>query len=216
MDNTVKCEKRDQFGKNAARRLRREHKVPAVLYGANIDSVPLTLEKKDIFSILKSESGENTLFSLQYGSETSNAMIKMLQKDPVSDQLIHVDLIQIVMDEEIKVDVPLELVGTAVGVKSEGGFIDFITREVEIECLPNNIPDSIAVDISALHLNQSLKIEDLPPMEGIRYITDSDQVIVLVQAPTAEKVEVEEEGEEDEAIEGEEGAKASEKEDEKD
>ena len=126
MDNTVKCEKRDQFGKNAARRLRREHKVPAVLYGANIDSVPLTLEKKDIFSILKSESGENTLFSLQYGSETSNAMIKMLQKDPVSDQLIHVDLIQIVMDEEIKVDVPIELVGTAVGVKSEGGFIDFI------------------------------------------------------------------------------------------
>ena len=216
MDNTVKCEKRDQFGKNAARRLRREHKVPAVLYGANIDSVPLTLEKKDIFSILKSESGENTLFSLQYGSETSNAMIKMLQKDPVSDQLIHVDLIQIVMDEEIKVDVPIELVGTAVGVKSEGGFIDFITREVEIECLPNNIPDSIAVDISALHLNQALKIEDLPPMEGIRYITDSDQVIVLVQAPTVEEVEVEEEGEEDEAIEGEEGAKASEKEDEKD
>ena len=216
MDNTVKCEKRDQFGKNAARRLRREHKVPAVLYGANIDSVPLTLEKKDIFSILKSESGENTLFSLQYGSETSNAMIKMLQKDPVSDQLIHVDLIQIVMDEEIKVDVPLELVGTAVGVKSEGGFIDFITREVEIECLPNNIPDSIAVDISALHLNQSLKIEDLPPMEGIRYITDSDQVIVLVQAPTVEEVEVEEEGEEDEAVAGVEGAKAPGKEEEKD
>jgi large subunit ribosomal protein L25 len=216
MDNSVKCEKREQFGKNAARRLRREHKVPAVLYGNKIESVPLTLEKKDIFSILKSESGENTLFSLQYGSETSNAMIKMLQKDPVSDELIHVDLIQIAMDEEIKVDVPIDLVGTAIGVKSEGGFIDFITREVEIECLPNNIPDSIAVDVSALHLNQALKIEDLPPMEGIRYVGDSDQVIVLVQAPTAEKVEKEEEGEEDEAVAGAEGAKGPGKEEEKD
>ena len=214
MEITIKCEKRDQFGKNASRRLRREQKIPAVLYGSKIDSVPLTLDKKDIFSIMKSESGENTLFSLQYGSVTANAMIKMLQKDPVSDELIHVDLIQIAMDEEIRVSVPFELVGSAVGVKSEGGFIDFITREVEIECLPNNIPDEIPVDISELHLNQSLKIEDLPSLEGILYVTDSDQVIVQIQAPTTEE-EVEEEEEEEGVDVGEEASEEPETEGEK-
>jgi large subunit ribosomal protein L25 len=154
MSLEINAQRREVFGKNAARRIRQEGMVPAILYGPKTDAVALILAKKDIFSILKSESGENTLFKVTVDSEIRDAMIKDYQTDPVSDELIHVDLIQIVMDKAIQVAVPVALVGEAVGVKTEGGFVDFVSREIEIECLPRDIPEQILIDISALHLHQ--------------------------------------------------------------
>ncbi len=205
MSLVIKAEKRENFGKNASRVVRREGRVPAILYGAGLDNVALTLDKKDMFSILKSETGENTLFVVSFDSEKKDAMIKELQINPVSDELLHVDLIQIVMDKMIRVAVPVVLIGEAVGVKTEGGFVDFSSREIEVECLPKDIPESIEVDIEELHLHQSVKVEDISAPEGTVITSDSEMVLVLIQAPAKEEEpEVEEEEEEEVMAEGEE------------
>lgn len=192
MSFKIKSEIRNVFGKNASRRIRQEGMIPAILYGADTVSIPLTLNKKDVFAILKAETGENTIFKISFNSETRNTMIKELQKDPVTDEILHADLIQIVMDNVISVSVPIVLVGEAVGVKAEGGFVDFVTREVEIECLPKNIPEQLEIDISSLHLHQSLKVEDLSSPGEITLVNDPNTVVVLIHAPTKEEFEVEE------------------------
>ncbi len=202
----IKGEKREVFGKNASRRIRREGKIPAILYGPQMENVSLTLEKKDLFQILKSESGENTIFKVSFDSQTQDVMIKDLQKDPSSDRLLHVDLILITMDKEMRVSVPLVLVGEAIGVKSEGGFVDHALRELEIECLPKDIPEHIDVDLTELHLHQSIKVEELIPPPGVTLISDPGSVIAMIQAQAKEEeVVVEEELEEEgEVIAGEE------------
>ena len=199
MGITIKGEKRKVFGKNASRTIRREGKVPAIFYGANISSIPLVVTKKDIIKILRSETGENTIFKVSFNSENRDVMIKELQIDPVTDELIHVDLYQIAMDKTIRVSVSVIPVGEAVGVKSEGGFVDFITREVEIECLPQDIPENIEIDISTLHVHQSVKMEDVSPPEGVEIITDPDTVLILIDVPQKEEI-IEEEKEEEEVI----------------
>jgi large subunit ribosomal protein L25 len=196
MSFVIKSERRDIFGKNAARRIRKTGMIPAILYGESETNVPLILSKKDIIKILKSESGENTLFRVAFDSEEKDVMIKNLQIDQTTDELLHADLIQIAMDKEIRVAVPIEIVGEAVGVKTEGGFVDFMTREVEIECLPANIPEHITIDISGLHLHQSLKVGDITLSAGARLMSDPGTVIVLIQVPHEEKVEVKAPGEE--------------------
>jgi large subunit ribosomal protein L25 len=187
MSFTVKAEKRDDFGKNASRRLRKEGKIPAVLYGESTVSVPLILAKKDIVAILKSEAGENTIFKVAFDSKLQDAMIKELQVQASTDELIHADLILISMDKAIRVAVPVVLRGEPVGVKAEGGFIDFMTREVDIECLPKDIPENIQVDVSPLHLHQSLKIGDLAPPEGVKFMSDPLSVIVVISVPHKEE-----------------------------
>jgi len=202
MSFKIKGETRNVFGKNASRRIRQEGMIPAILYDTDTVSIPLTLNKKDVFAILKAETGENTIFKISFNSETRNTMIKELQRDPVTDEILHADLIQIVMDNIISVSVPIVLVGEAVGVKAEGGFVDFVTREVEIECLPKNIPEQLEIDISSLHLHQSLKVEDLSSPGEITLVTDPNTVVVLIHAPTKEEFEVEEIEEEIVAEEG--------------
>jgi large subunit ribosomal protein L25 len=196
MSFKIKVEKRGTFGKNASRRLRREGMIPAVLYGADRTNVPLILNKKDIFTILMSESGERTIFQISYDSELKNVMIKELQRNAVTDEVLHADFIQIAMDRAIRVSIPVITVGEAVGVKTEGGFVDLITREVEIECLPKNIPERMEIDISNLHLRQSLKVGDLAAPEGVKLISPLDTLLVLIEAPSKEEeapVEAEEE-----------------------
>lgn len=192
MSFKIKGETRNVFGKNASRRIRQEGMIPAILYSTDTASIPLTLNKKDVFAILKAETGENTIFKISFNSETRNTMIKELQRDPVTDEILHADLIQVVMDNVISVSVPIVLVGEAVGVKAEGGFVDFVTREVEIECFPKNIPEKLEIDISSLHLHQSLKIEDLSSPGEITLVSDPNTVVVLIHAPTKEEFEVEE------------------------
>ncbi len=200
MSLTIKCEKREVFGKNASRRLRREGKVPAVLYGGDEPSMHLAIQKKDIFGILRSESGENTIFKASFDSESRDTMIKELQTDPVTEEILHIDLILIAMDKAVRVSVPVVVTGESVGVKTEGGFVDLITREVEVECLPGDIPEHIEVDISDLHLHQSIKIEEMTFPEGVESLSDPQTLVVLIEAPTKEE-EVVVEAEEEEEVE---------------
>lgn len=204
MSFKIKAEKREIFGKNASRRLRREGMMPAIFYGAQNVNIPLTLNKKDIFMILKSDTGENTVLQISFDSEIKDAMIKELQRNPVTDEILHADFIQIAMDKAIRVSVPVVTVGEAVGVKTEGGFVDFINREVEIECLPKDIPEYIEIDISKLHLRQSFKVEDLVLQEEIQVISDPETILVLVEVPAKEEEIVVEEEEEEIIAEGEE------------
>jgi len=204
MEMTVKAEVRESVGKNAARRLRREGKLPAILYGSKTKNISLVLSKQDMFSILKSGRGENTIFKVAFDSKKKNVMIKDYQLDVITDELLHVDLIEIAMTESIEVTVQIVLTGEAVGVKSEGGFVDFVNREAQVRCLPRDIPDQIEVDISGLHLNQSLKLGDIQPPENVEFITDPKTVIAHIILPEEEEIEVEEEIEEELIAEGEE------------
>jgi len=193
----IKAEKRESLGKNAARKVRREEKLPAILYGPDVaEATSLILDKKDIFNILKSESGKNTIFKITFNSTELNVMIKEAQYDVVTDAILHIDLIQIVMGKLMEVEVSVALIGDAVGVKTEGGYVDFVTRKLKIECLPKDIPEEIKVDISELHLNQSIKINELPELEGIKFEEDPETVIAQIQVPTEEAVEEEIEEEE--------------------
>ena len=196
MSLTIKAQKRDAFGKNASYRVRRDGNVPAVLYGQGLDTIALSLEKKDIIHILKSETGENTLFKVGFDAEVRDAMIKSFQVDPVSDELLHVDLIQISMDKAVRVSVPVEHLGEPIGVKTEGGFVDFVTRELDVECLPKDIPEKIQIQIGDLHLHQSIKVADVTAPAGVRILNDRNAVVVLIQLPHEEKVEEKKEGEE--------------------
>jgi large subunit ribosomal protein L25 len=196
MSITIKAEKRDAFGKNASRRLRKQDRIPAILYGGKTANIPLVLDKKDIITILKSDSGENTIFKVAFDAKAQDAMFKDLQINPVTDELIHADLIHISMDKALRVNVSIELEGDPVGVKTEGGFVDFMTREVEIECLPKNIPEEIVVDISGLHLHESLKVSDIVAPEGVKLITDPATVLVLIAVPHKDEEVVKPEEEE--------------------
>jgi large subunit ribosomal protein L25 len=187
MNIVVKTEKRQGLGSNASRRLRAQGFVPAVLYGEALESTPLVLSKKDIVQILRLESGENTIFKIEVGADAYDAMIKDMQVDPATDELLHVDLIRISMDKPIRVTVPIIHRGEPVGVKTEGGFIDFATREVDIECLPRDIPESLTIDISDLHINQSFKIQAMPVPAGIKVLDDPNTVLVLISMPHKEE-----------------------------
>ena len=190
MSLVITTEKREALGKNASYRIRRTGRIPAILYGEGQDSVPLVLSKKDVIRILKSDLGLNTLFKVAFGAEERDVMIKDVQIDAITDEVLHADLIQIAMDKVIRVAVPVELVGEAVGVKTEGGFIDFMTRELLIECLPAKIPEHLAIDVSGLHLHQSVKAGDIVLPEGIKLLAEPGTVIALVQMPAEEKAEV--------------------------
>jgi len=187
MNIVVKTEKRQGLGTNAARRLRAQGFVPAVLYGESMETTPLVLSKKDIVQILRLETGENTIFKVAIDGDTYDAMIKEMQVNPATDELLHVDLIRISMDKPIRVTVPIIHHGEPFGVKTEGGFIDFVNREVEVECLPKDIPESLSIDISELHIHQSFKVEGMAVPAGVKVLTDPGTVLVLVSLPHKEE-----------------------------
>ncbi len=189
MNLKIPTQPREAFGKNASYRIRQSGRIPAILYGEGRPNLALVLDKKDVIRILKSETGLNTLFKITIEDGERDVMIKDVQINPLTDQLIHADLIQIDMNKAVRVEVPIELVGEAVGVKTEGGFIDFMTRELMVECLPAMIPEHLTVDVSGLHLHQSIKVSDVALPEGIKLITDPGAVVALVQVPHEEKVE---------------------------
>ncbi len=187
MTITIQAEKREGTGKNANRRLRKQGLVPAILYGEAVASVALTLKKKDIADIMKLETRENTLFRVGFGDDVRDAMIKDLQVDPATDELLHADLVQIAMDKMIRIAVPVVPKGEAYGVKNEGGFVDFITRELEIECLPKDIPDKIEIEVTDLHLHQSVKIENITPPQGVKFMTEPGTVLLMISLPHKEE-----------------------------
>ena len=171
-----------KFNKNAARRVRRAGKIPAVLYGAGHEPVAVEVDPKQISRILFSESGHNTIFDVHVGekSKAAKAMIVDWQREPIKDQLIHIDLKRIALDKTLRVSVPIRLVGVAIGVKAEGGILDLVLREAEIECLPADIPSHIDVDVSNLALHQVLRVSDLPHSDKIKFLEAEDATVAHV------------------------------------
>jgi large subunit ribosomal protein L25 len=170
-----------KFNKNAARRVRVAGKIPAVLYGSGHDPVAVEVDPKQISRILFSESGHNTIFDVEVaGLPGAKAMIVDWQREPIKDQLIHIDLKRIALDKALRVKVRVKLLGIPVGVKASGGILDQVMREVEIECLPADIPSHIDVDISHLALFESLRVGDLPHSDSIKYLNAEDATVAHV------------------------------------
>jgi len=223
---------RDTRGKNEARRLRVSGKVPATLYGGKGEALALSVNTKQVTAILRSESGHNTLFQVTLGGKQEPAIVKDWQVDPVTGNLLHVDLLRVAMDVRMKVKVPVHTFGEPSGVKVQGGVYEVVLREVEVECLPTDIPTEFRADVSTLALNQSLRAGDLPmDKTKIKLVTDAQSVISHVVALRVEEEkpveaavpgaapaepEVIKKGKkEEEGEEGEEGAKPAEKQEKK-
>lgn len=190
MDATLQAEKRETKGKNAARRLRAAGRIPAVVYGAEKDkATEISVDPKVLSRILHSESGANTLISLQGldGGDT-RVLVKEYQLDPIHHRMLHADFYQVAMDKTLTLTVPIVLKGEARGVKQQGGIVDFVNREIEIEVLPGDIPEGIEVDVSELLLNQGLRVRDIQT-EGAKWkaLSEPDLMIVHVVAPKAEE-----------------------------
>lgn len=185
-DITLTAESRDSRGKNEARRLRARGLTPAVLYGATKDSVALAVNPKEVRKILR--TGHNTIFDLAIqGGESSPVMLVAWQNDPVKDSLLHVDLKRIDLSKRITVKVPVHTVGEAKGVKLQGGLFEIVTREVEIECLPTDIPEEFTLDVSELMIGQNLRTSDIKLPENVKLLSAADQVIAHVVSVKAEE-----------------------------
>ena len=170
-----------KFNKNAARRVRAAGMIPAVVYGAGQEAVAIELDPKVITRILHSDSGHNTIFDLNVANgAATKAMIVDWQYEPIKGKLLHIDLKRIAMDKAMKVSVPVFLTGTARGVKTEGGVLDQVLREVQVECLPGDIPTSLDVDISDLGINGAIHIKDLPHSGSLKFLEDENAVVAHV------------------------------------
>jgi len=180
---------RTEFGKNPSRRLRRSGMIPGIVYGSHKPPVPVCVDPKQVERVLRSESGVNTIFMLNLAGKEQRryAMIKDYQTDPVSSQLQHADFIRIQMDEAIEVNVPIQTVGEAPGVKLDQGILDMPLREIRIESLPADIPDSIKVDISALKIGDAIRVADLKVSLKVKILTDPSQTVAVVAPPAKEE-----------------------------
>jgi len=176
-----------KFNKNAARRVRVAGKIPAVVYGAGHTSVAVEVDPKQILRILHSESGHNTIFDVDIaGQGLAKVMIVDWQYEPIRDSLLHIDLKRIAMDKAMKASVPVKLIGVPVGVKNEGGMLDLVLREVEIECLPGDIPSHIDVDVTNLALHGVIRVSDLPHSGSIKFLDSEDATVAHVVSIRAE------------------------------
>jgi len=194
METVLEAITRTRFGKNEAGRLRREGFVPSVLYGGQPgeggkrEALPISVDPKALLRILHSQSGANTIITLALGTESPKVMLKEYQLDPISRQLLHADFYRVAMDKAITVTVPVVLRGEAPGVKQQGGLLDFVHREIEIECLPADIPEHIDVDVSELMLNQSIRLRDIVGSMKWTPVSEADLMLVHV---VPQKVEAE-------------------------
>ena len=190
-DIVLTVERREELGKEKVKKLRQQGKIPAIVYGGGKAPVPIVVDEKSIGDILKQETGENTIFLLKLKGtkHERRAMIKEIQVDPITRRFLHIDFIRVVRGHKLTVKVPIELVGDSVGVR-HGGLLDFVTREIEIEVLPRDLPEKIQVDISELDLEQHLTAGDLVPLlpKSARLLDDPHRVIVTIEAPRGAKV----------------------------
>ncbi len=194
--NLLEAQPRNPGTKNDARRVRRDGKIPAVVYGAGKQSQPISVDPRQVSRILHSETGHNTVFDLALDGERTKAMIVDWQYEPIKGSLLHIDLKRIAMDQLLRVNVPVELVGEPAGVKQQGGILEQITREVEVECLPADIPNEIQLNVAELVFGMVLRVSDLPKNEKVKYLTDPEQ-------PVAHIISIKEEEAPAEAVVGE-------------
>jgi large subunit ribosomal protein L25 len=200
MEVVLEATTRDSFGKNEARRTRRLGRVPAVMYGATGEgagksALAIAVEPKALLKILHSESGANTLISLKLaGSGDAKVLVKEFQLDPVTHQVLHADFYRVAMDKVIQVTIPVIVKGEPKGVKQQGGVLELIRREIEIECLPGDIPEHVEVDASELMLHQGIRVRDIAVSPKWTAISDADMMLVHVIMPKAEEVAAPAEG----------------------
>ena len=190
----LEAQPREAGTKNDARRVRREGKIPAVVYGAGKNALTVSVDPRQVSRILHSETGHNTVFDLALDGERTKAMIVDWQYEPIKGSLLHIDLKRIAMDQKLKVNVPIELVGEPAGVKQQGGILEQIAREVEVECLPGDIPNEIGLDVSELVFGTVLRISDLPKNDKLKYLSDPEQPVAHIitikeeEVPAAEAI----------------------------
>jgi large subunit ribosomal protein L25 len=190
-DVTIEAQPRELSGKRSSRKLARRGLIPGILYGGVADAQSFQIDPRKLDAILHSESGSNTLFTIALAGENPKtlAMIKAVQQDPVTGNLIHADLLRISMDRAIQVKVPVHIIGTARGVKQQGGILDFVLREIEVSCLPGDIPERLDADVNELDLGKAVKVADLKVSEKVKVLTDPNKAVAVVVAPAAEKAE---------------------------
>lgn len=192
----VEVEVREPGSSNVAKRLRAAGKLPAVLYGGGRDSRPITVDPRQLVTILKSEHGQNTLLSLKVGDGREQAaLVHDYDVHPITQRLLHADFKRIALDVEVEVNVPVELIGEPAGVKLDKGILDQVIREVQVRCLPTAIPDNLSVDVSELVIGDAVHVSDLVIPEGVELLADLEQTIATVAPPAVAEVEVEEEEE---------------------
>ena len=192
MEATLEAVKRSDSGKNEARRHRAAGRLPAVVYGTAKEGkapvgVPVTVDPKGLMRILRSDSGVNTLITLTLDGGSTQVLVKEYQLDPITHALLHADFYQLAMDKAIVVTVPVIIRGESKGVKVQGGLLDFVTREIQVECLPANIPEHIDVDVSELELHGSIRLRDIASGDKWKAVTDGDTMLVHVVMPKAEE-----------------------------
>lgn len=189
----VEADSREDFGKSAARRLRRSGFIPGLVYGGG-SVIPVAIDPQKIEEILHSDSGHNAIFTLEVkGKAPARVMLREWQTDPVHGELLHVDMVRIARDTKLKVKVPIQTVGEAKGVKLQGGILDFVLREVEVECLPDDIPEHLTADVAELMIGRNLRVSDLPVSSKVKVLTDPARVVahVVVLKEEEEKPAVE-------------------------
>jgi len=190
MEAVLEATKRETRGKNEARRVRAEGKIPAVVYGGKAETAVIAVDPRTLLRILHSESGVNTLISLKFeGEGDTRVLVRDYQVDPVTQKPLHVDFYRIAMDKKLRVTVPVQLKGEPKGVKAQGGILDFVNRDIEVECLPADIPEHIDIDVSELLINQGIRVRDLPVNDKWKALTEPDAMIVHVVTPKAEVAE---------------------------
>ena len=198
---TLSAQQRSAFGTRPSRRLRRQGLVPATVYGKNSEAKSITVDGRELYAALHTEAGRNALINVDIeGDEKVLAVAREVQRHPVRGEVIHLDLIQISLDEKIAAEVAVEYVGTPIGVREDGGFVEAIAATVNISALPTAIPGSIVVDIEQMATGDTLKVTDLPEIEGVEYTDDEDRPLVTVLLPRIEEepeeiVEYDEDGE---------------------
>jgi large subunit ribosomal protein L25 len=187
---TLEVTRRERSGKELAKKLRQNNRIPAVVYGGHKEPVAISVERKAVVDLIqKSEHGVRSIFLLKMSGtdQQRHAMIKDMQMDPISRRMTHIDFVRVVMDEVVRLTIPVHLTGNSIGVK-EGGILDWQMRELHVECLPNAIPDTIEVDITNLGAHQQVRISDLKLSEGVKIEEDPHRVIVGVTTARAEVV----------------------------
>jgi large subunit ribosomal protein L25 len=192
MPTVIEAQLRIPGGKNANKRLRNSGKIPAVIYGPGKQPIVVSVDPGAVNSVLHSETGKNTIFAVSVdGADQGNAMVKDYQLDPVHGKLIHTDFLEIAMDRLLILTVNIEVVGEAEGVKLSGGIMDIVTRSIEVECLPADIPESIKVDVSHLKINDYIRVKNLQTDAKVKILTDPEVVVVTIVPPIKEEVPVE-------------------------
>lgn len=206
----IKAEKRDDRGTNAARRLRREGKIPANVYGGGGDAIAITADHKELAAILRSDTGANTLFTLDIdGVGESRVIFQDRQIDPVHGRLLHADLRRLAKGEKIELTIPVHLVGTPKGVEEEGGLLEQQLREIRVSCTPSNIPESIEVDVSGLDIGNSISVAEVKVDDEVVVLEAPEATVASVVFVKEPELEPEvEEGLEEPALIGEEGEEA--------